>query len=151
MLKKTVAKNYCTSNLLLAVLSSPGNAVNQIKASWIHVKVNRIASFKGRLFKIKIMGVTLERLDLYKATLLSNLKKMTCKGTLGRCFICLRPAPLRWPHIPPHTHCIHVLIHTGKVVGWGGGELTREKGQYSLQSRSKIPTWLTVSPVYKLY
>jgi hypothetical protein len=33
MPKKTVAKNYCTSDLLLAVLSSPGDAVKQKKAS----------------------------------------------------------------------------------------------------------------------
>jgi hypothetical protein len=38
-----------TSNLLLAVLSSPGDAVKQIKASRLLV-YHQITSFNGRLF-----------------------------------------------------------------------------------------------------
>ncbi len=47
----------------------------------------------------------------------------------------------------PLTHRLRVyriLIHTGTNQREG------ERGN-STQSRSKIPTWLTVSPVYKLY
>ena len=52
----------------------------------------------------------------------------------------------------PLTQCIRVysvLIHTGM----GRVELTREKvrGAIVHKAGSKIPTWLTVSPVYKLY
>jgi hypothetical protein len=62
----------------------------------------------------------------------------------GRCFICLRP-----PYSPPLTHCIcvySILIHTGK--GEGGANQREVKRGNSSQSRSKIPTWLTASPVY---
>jgi hypothetical protein len=51
----------------------------------------------------------------------------------------------------PLTHCIRVysiLIHTGK-----GGRADQREGYWgnSSQRRSKIPTSLTVSPVYRLY
>ncbi len=84
-----------------------------------------------------------------------HLKKWTCKGTCGRCCdFCLRP---RTPYPPsPLTYCIRVysiLIHTEK--GWEGGELSREKVRVAalhMQSwGSKIPTWLTVSAVCKLW
>ncbi len=41
------------------------------------------------------------------------------KGLCGRCFICLRPPPLLWPHTPPLHTVYNILIHTGKG-GWGG-------------------------------
>ncbi len=75
------------------------------------------------------------------------LKSLPVKGLCGRCFFCLSPPPLLWPHIPQLTHCIReysILIHKGKERR--GGQLTREKVR-----GAKIPTWLTVSPVYKLY
>jgi hypothetical protein len=77
-----------------------------------------------------------------------SLNSGTVKGLSDRCFICLRPPPLLWPHTPL-THCIHVysiLTHTGK----GGGRANQRKGYSgnSSQSRSKIPTWLTVSPLF---
>ncbi len=54
----------------------------------------------------------------------------------------------------PVTHYIKsnpVLIHTGK--GWrGGGEPVRKlEGCYFHKKGPKIPTWLTVSPVCKLF
>jgi hypothetical protein len=61
--------------------------------------------------------------------------------------------PLHYPILPPlHTEyvCTVNLFTQGRGEG---GELTREKvrGARASQSRSKIPTWLTVSLVYKLY
>ncbi len=38
-----------------------------------------------------------------------NLKNWPVKGLCGRCFICLRPPPLLWPHTPfPLTQCTRV-------------------------------------------
>ncbi len=81
------------------------------------------------------------------------LKNWPVKGLCGRCFICLRPPPLPWPHIPPPLHTVYVYAVYLFTQEKGGGELTSEKvrGAIVAQSRSKIPTWLTVSPVYKLY
>jgi hypothetical protein len=64
-----------------------------------------------------------------------HLKKFTCKGQV---FICMRR---RTPYPPPLTHCIRVY------KSW-----TREKiwGATVYKAGSKIPTWLTVSPAYKL-
>ncbi len=57
--------------------------------------------------------------SLYKA-----MPNWPVKGLCVRCFICLRPPPLLWPHTPPLSHCIRVYgIHREGV----GGELTREK------------------------
>jgi hypothetical protein len=70
-----------------------------------------------------------------------HLKKFTFKGTLRQVFICL------WPR--------NILIHTG--TGGGGREIwIREKGEKGRgatvhQAGSKIPTWLNISPVYKLW
>ncbi len=58
------------------------------------------------------------------------------------------------PDLPPptllHTVWIHnpVLIHTGK-----GGGVNQWEGYRGASSQEglKIPTWLTESPVYKLY
>ena len=78
-------------------------------------------------------------------------KNWLVKGLCGRCFIFLRTPPLLWPHTtpPPLTHSIRVyytLIHTGK--GGGGRANQREDSRDKIsQRRSKIPTWVTVSPV----
>jgi hypothetical protein len=109
-----------------------------------------------------------------------HLKKLNWKGTLRQVFICLRPPPLLgfclgWSSnfvcsqsgqiqsvtilqnpvpSPLHTayvYTVHgILIHTRKG---GGGSWTREKvrGATVHKAGSKIPTWLTVSPVYKLW
>jgi hypothetical protein len=76
------------------------------------------------------------------------LKKLTCKGTLRRLFICLRPPPLPWP---PPLHTVYMCIQY-TYSHMEGGELTREKvrGATVHKVGSKIPTWLTVSLVYKL-
>ncbi len=73
-------------------------------------------------------------------------------------FICLGSPPLVWPHTPPNLHTEYGCtlytvynIHTWKGVS---GERANQgeglRGNTS-QSWSKIPIWLTVSPVYKLY
>ncbi len=65
------------------------------------------------------------------------------------------PSPHLTPYPPPPLHTVYVytciLIHTGK--GGRGGELTREKvrGATVHKAGSKIPTLLTLSPVYKLW
>jgi hypothetical protein len=80
-----------------------------------------------------------------------HLKNLPVKGFCGRCLSVRGPLPSSDPiHPPPPTHCIRVhciITHTGKR---GGGELTREKvrGATVHKAGSKIPTWLTVSPVY---
>ncbi len=78
-----------------------------------------------------------------------HLKKLICKGTLRQLFICLKP---RTPYNPPpHLHSVYVYTYT---QGRGEGETwTREKGRGVTvhQAGSKIPTWLTVSPVYKFW
>ncbi len=77
------------------------------------------------------------------------LIKLTCKGTLRQVFICLRP---KTQHPPPYTlyTCTpYIYLHRER----GRGEsLTREKGREATvhKARSKIPTWLIVSLVYKL-
>ncbi len=82
------------------------------------------------------------------------LQKITYERTL-RCFNCLRPPPLLWPHTtppPPYTLCIqYTYSHREGGEGRGGGRANQREG-YSRncsQTPSKIPTWLTVSPVYK--
>ncbi len=72
------------------------------------------------------------------------------KWLCGMCFFCLWPPPLLWPHTPPYTVYVYVyckLIHTGR-----GGELTREKvrGTTVHKAGSKILTWVTITPVFKL-
>ncbi len=57
------------------------------------------------------------------------------------------------PYPPPPLHTVQytcILLFTQRRGGGGGGRVKpkrRLKGNAS-QSRSKIPTWLTVSPVY---
>ncbi len=109
-----------------------------------------------------------------------HLKKLTCKGTLRQMYICLRPPPLLgfclgwsctfwiwsdtecWtpaeyglqqdskPSTPlPATHYLFILYLD---IGGGGGLNQREDWRCnSSQSWSKIPTWLALSPVYKLW
>ncbi len=58
-------------------------------------------------------------------------------------------------HLPPPLHIVYVftvyLFTQGR--GGGGGKLTREKVKEAIAHKAgfKIPTGLTVSPVYKLY
>jgi hypothetical protein len=74
-----------------------------------------------------------------------HLKKLTCKGTLRQAFICLGP------HAPP---LYTVYVHTVYLFTQGRVEVgeccTREKvrGATAHKAGSKIPTLLTVSPVY---
>jgi hypothetical protein len=58
------------------------------------------------------------------------LKNWPLKGLCGRCFIFLRPPPLRWPYTPPPlTHCVHVhTVYLFTLGGWGE-EITREKNR----------------------
>ncbi len=67
--------------------------------------------------------------------------------------ICLRP---RTPNPPFHTVCIRVYsihIHTGKGGGGGRESSTRKKvrGATVHKAGSKMPIWLTLSPLYKLW
>ncbi len=65
--------------------------------------------------------------------------------------------PLLWPHaLPLLTHCIRVysiLTVFTQVRGGGEESWTREKVREATvhKTGSKIPTWPTVSPVYKLW
>ncbi len=45
----------------------------------------------------------------------------------------------------------HPPTFTLRMGGGGGGEVREKVEGHSSQEGSKIPTWLTVSPVYKLY
>ncbi len=71
----------------------------------------------------------------------SHLENFTLKGTLRQLFICLRPRT----SYPPPLHTVYVftvyLFTEGKGESW-----TREEQQFH-KAASKIPTWLTVSPV----
>ncbi len=85
-----------------------------------------------------------------------HLKKWPVhKGTSRQVFICLRPSPLIWPHTPPlHTvYCMSKLYTYSQVRG--GGEMNQREGTVRgttvHKAGSKIPTWLTVSPVYKFW
>jgi hypothetical protein len=77
-----------------------------------------------------------------------HLKKLTCKGTLRQVFICLRSSG---PYPPPLTQCIRVYSVSLYVFlqRKGGGCWTREKvkGATVYKAESKIPTWLTISPL----
>ncbi len=78
------------------------------------------------------------------------LKKLTCKGTSRQVFnLSEAPSPPIPPYSPPSTHCIRVYKFTrGR---WGVPNKKKDYRGNISQSRSKISTWLTVSPVYKLY
>jgi hypothetical protein len=87
-----------------------------------------------------------------------HLKKLICKGTFLLVFICLRSRTRPYP-TPPTLHTVYVysvysvLIHTGKEGGEGVESWTRKKvrGGTVHKAWSKILTWLTVSPLYKLW
>ncbi len=71
--------------------------------------------------------------------------KLTSKCAWRQVFICLRP-PIHSP--PPRLHTVWIHLRYLFTQGRGGWAL---EGRYgSSQEGSKIPTWLTVSPVYKL-
>ncbi len=77
------------------------------------------------------------------------------KGLCGRCLSDCGPLLSYDPIPPPPALCVRVfciLIHTGNWWGGGGKKLTREmvSGATVYKAGSKIPTWLTLSPVYKL-
>jgi hypothetical protein len=56
------------------------------------------------------------------------------------------------PHPPLHTIKYILLYYSHREGGRGRGEPVRRlEGLYSSQEGFEIPTWLTVSPVYKLY
>ncbi len=77
----------------------------------------------------------------------SFLKNWPVKVLGGRFLSVRDPLPPMTSYSPPPYTVYVTYTREG-----GGGELTREKvsGTNAPQSRSKIPTWLTVSPVYKL-
>ncbi len=53
------------------------------------------------------------------------------------------------PHPHPATICRYILYFFVGKGGGGAGE--KRRGAIAHKTGSKIPTWLTVSPVYKLY
>ncbi len=82
------------------------------------------------------------------------LKKLTCIGTLRQVFRCLRPPPLLWPHSRSPYKLYTCKLYTYSHRERGRGERwTREKVRRAIAHKagSEIPTWLTVSPVYKLW
>jgi hypothetical protein len=87
-----------------------------------------------------------------------RLKILPVKGLCGRClYLSEAPSPPMTPYPPSPLHTVYVytvyLYPQGWGMGGGGVELTREKvrGETVHKVGSKIPTWLTVSPVYKLW
>ncbi len=78
-----------------------------------------------------------------------HLKKLTCKGTLRQVFISRRPRNRTYS--PEHTVYVYTVfsvhIHTGRG---GGGNWEKVRGATVNRAGSKIRTWLTVSPAYKL-
>ncbi len=82
-------------------------------------------------------------MDFYrrKIRFIEGNSKLTCKGTLRQVFICLRP----------RTPCIQYTYshrEEEEEESW-----TREKvrGGTVHKAGSKMPTWLIISPVYKLW
>jgi hypothetical protein len=81
-----------------------------------------------------------------------HLINLHIKGLCGRCLPAWGPEP----HIPPPHFtlytCILYAVNLFTQGRWEEGEWTREKGRGATvhKARSKIPTWLTVSPAYKL-
>ncbi len=80
-----------------------------------------------------------------------HLKNLPVKGLCGRCLSVWSPEP-HTPSPPLHTVYVSCIQYTHSHTEEGeGGELTREKvkGATVHKAGSKIPTWLTVSPIYK--
>jgi hypothetical protein len=73
-------------------------------------------------------------------------KKRPAKGLCGQVFICLGPRTPK-PPLKPFIRGYSILIHTER--GGGVERETRLEGQQFTQMDRKIPTWLTISPVYK--
>jgi hypothetical protein len=81
-----------------------------------------------------------------------HLKNITSYGLCGRCSSVWGPLP-SYELIPTPLHTVYVYTVYLFTQRWGGGrELTRENvwGATFHKAWSKISTWLTVSPVYKL-
>ncbi len=88
------------------------------------------------------------------------LKNFTCKGTLRQVFTFLRPPPLldfcsgrSSNFVGSESGQKHILYIDFGKGGGVGGRWTREKVRGAIvgNAGSKIPTWLAVSTVYKLY
>ncbi len=82
-----------------------------------------------------------------------HLKKLPVKGQAAGVWGLL---PLLWPHTTtttPYTMYTYVYSEYLFTQGRGGRRWTSEKvkGATVHKAGSKIPTWLTVSPVYKLW
>ncbi len=84
-----------------------------------------------------------------------HLKQLTCKGSLRRLFICMRP---RTPYSSSLTHCLHLCTVYSTYInlhreGGRGDSWTRVKIREATihKAELKIPTRLTVSPGYKLW
>jgi hypothetical protein len=98
------------------------------------------------LSKKGAMHLSIERLMEGNAKC-PHLKNLLVEGLCGRCLSAWGPEI----HTPP-SHCKSVNsihIHTGKR----GESWTREKGKGTTvhKAGSKIPTWLTLSQVYKFW
>ncbi len=54
---------------------------------------------------------------------------------------------------PPQPHTLCISVYTVRLLweGGRGGRGQREGRGATIHKRGRIPTWLTVSPVYKLY
>ncbi len=106
-------------------------------SKWLSDRVKELTSWKIRLIE-------------YNAKC-RRLNKLTCKRTLREVFICLRHRTL-YP-LPPYTLYTYIQYSYSLREGVEEGRvfLTREKvrGATVHRAGSKIPTWLTVSPVCK--
>jgi hypothetical protein len=55
------------------------------------------------------------------------------------------------PPSKPHTVCIYYTLSLGRGEGWGRWTREKVRGAIVYKAGLRIPTWLTVSPVYKLF
>jgi hypothetical protein len=83
---------------------------------------------------------------------MSSFKKWPVKGLCGRCLSVWGPLPSYDP-IPTPLHIVYVYTVYLFPQGGKGESWTREKvrGAIVYNAGSKIPTWLTESPVFKLW
>jgi hypothetical protein len=80
-----------------------------------------------------------------------HLKKWPVKGLCGRCLSVWGQQP--YTH-PPYTCIVNVYtVYFFTQVREEGWELNQRAGRWATvhKAGSKIPSWLTVSPVYKLW
>ncbi len=107
---------------------------------------NCIGNLHGALWVINYIDI--------KAKCL-HLKNLPTKGLCGMCLSVWDPLPSYDPiTLPPLTHYTFILYtYSIFTQGRGEGELTREKdrGVVTHKAGSKIPTWLIVYPVYRLW